>query len=75
MANQSPQSPLAPGFAHRILERLTAAKTHVWMLRRGLRRGRLDPADAEGHLAQIDSQLDEAAALAANLQGKSSPPP
>lgn len=75
VVNQLPQSPPVPSFAHRILERLTAAKAHVWMLRRRLRRGQLDPADAEGHLAQIDSQIDEAAALAANLQGQSSPPP
>jgi hypothetical protein len=65
----------APGFAHRILEHLTAAKTRVWMFRQRLHSGRIEPAEAEAHLDQIESQVDEAAALAANLQGQSSPPP
>jgi hypothetical protein len=73
--SRSPSPPPSPSVAHRILERLTAAKTHVWMLRRRVRGGRLDPAAAEGHLHQIEQQIDEAAALAANLQGQSSPSP
>ncbi len=63
------------GFTHRLLERLTAVKAHIWMLRQRLRRGAVDPAAAEAHLDQIESQVDEAAALAANLQGQIPPPP
>ena len=77
MPDQQPEPPPPPstGITHRILERLTAVKSHVWMLRRGLRGGELDPAEAEAHLDQIEQQTDEAAALAANLQGQSPPPP
>ncbi len=68
--------PLPPaGFAHRLLERLTVAKTHIWMLRQHLRGGQLNPDEAEAHLTQIESQVDQAAALAKNLQGMSPPPP
>ena len=75
MPNQPSEPPPPGGFAHRILEHLTAVKTRVWMLRRRLRSGRLDPVEAEAHLDQIETQVDAAAALAANLQGQSSPPP
>jgi hypothetical protein len=72
-AAPAPEPAPPPGFAHRILEHLTAAKTRAWMFRRHLHSGRIEPAEAEAHLDQIESQVD-AAALAANLQGQSSPP-
>jgi hypothetical protein len=75
MPNHRPEPPPDPGFSHRILEHLTAAKTRVWMLRQRLRGDRLDPAEAEAHLDQIETQVDAAAALAANLRGQSPPPP
>lgn len=75
MPTQHPRSQPPPSFAHRILERLTAAKTHIWMLRQRVRAGGLDAADAEERLDHIESQIDEAAALAANVQGQSSPLP
>ncbi len=63
---------VAPGpraeFPHRLLERLTAAKARVWMLRQRFRRGDLNPDEAEVHLDNIEEQIDEASALAANLQ-------
>ena len=72
----NPSSPSrSPGFAHGILERLTAAKTRVWMLRKRIRGGRLDPAELENSLDRIEHHIDDAAALATNLQGQSSPPP
>ena len=75
MLNQPPEPLPSIGFAHRIVDRLTAVKTHVWMLRQRLHGGRLDPAEAESHLNAIETQVDAAAALAVNLQGQSSPPP
>ncbi|MBA2596570.1 MAG: hypothetical protein M3Q50_15010 [Chloroflexota bacterium] len=68
-----PGSPLR--FRHLLLERLTAIKTHTWMLRRHLQRGGLDLTAAEDHLDQIEVHVDEAAALAANLQAQVPPPP
>ncbi|MBA3451367.1 MAG: hypothetical protein H0T18_09165 [Chloroflexia bacterium] len=75
MSGRQLESRAFPGFPHRILERLTAAKANVWMLRQRLRRGGLDPAAAEAHLDQIEVQVDEAATLAANLQAQIPPPP
>ncbi|MGH2615736.1 MAG: hypothetical protein ACRDJC_10890 [Thermomicrobiales bacterium] len=74
MPSHQPESRPHTGFVHRLLERLTAIKTHTWLLRRRLRRGALDPAAAEVHLEQIDAHVDETTALAANLQGKGPPP-
>lgn len=75
MPNQQPAPSPRTGVTHRILEHLTAVKTRVWMLRQYLRSGRLDPAETEAHLDQIETQVDAAATLAANLQGQSPPPP
>ena len=75
MPDHESQSLPPTGIAHRILERLTAVKTHVWMLRQHLHGDHFDPAEAEAHLDQMETQIDEAATLAANLQGQSSPPP
>lgn len=75
MMIQLSQSPATPTLAHRILERLTAAKTHAWMLRKRLHRGQIEPSDAEAHLQHIETQIDEAAALATNLQDSSLPSP
>lgn len=75
MSEDQPEPRPLTGFPHRLLERFTAVKTHVWMLRQRLRGGTLDPAEAEAHLDQIEIQIDEAAALAANLQSQVPPPP
>jgi hypothetical protein len=74
VSEHQPEPRPLTGFVHRLLERLTAIKTHTWLLRRRLLRGALDPAEAEAHLEQIEGQVDEAAALAANLHGKVPPP-
>lgn len=68
MPDQEDEPRPLTGFRHRLLERLTATKTRVWMLRQRLRRGELDPDEAEAHLDKIEEQVDEASALAANLQ-------
>ena len=75
MSNPLPSPTRSPGFAHGILERLTAAKTHVWLLRKRIRGGQVDPAEVEGSLDRIERHIDDAALLAVNLQGQSSPPP
>ena len=69
----SPSQPV-PNFTHRSLERLTAAKTHLWMLRQRVRASGLEAVAAAARLDHIERQVDEAAALAANVRGQSSPP-
>jgi hypothetical protein len=45
----------------RLLDRLTAAKTYLAVLRRRLRRGEVAPTEVEAHLVQVERQLDAAA--------------
>ena len=63
------------GFGHRLVERLTAAKTRVWMLRQRLRHGDLDPVETEKKLEQIEQDVDDAVQLATNLHEQVPPPP
>jgi hypothetical protein len=48
--------------ARRLVDRLTAAKTYLAVLRRRLRRGEVAPAGVEAHPMQVERQLDDAAA-------------
>jgi hypothetical protein len=49
------------GLVRQLVGHLTAAKTYLAVLRRRLRRGEVDPVEVEGHLAQVERQLDDAA--------------
>ena len=62
----------AAGFAHRVLDRLTAMKLHVGSLRLRLRLGVIAPAEIENHLDRIDQEIDATAALAQDMQAKGS---
>ena len=53
---------------HRLVERLTAAKTYLAVLRRRLRRGEVAPAEVEAHLVQVEQQLDDAAAATEEMK-------
>lgn len=57
-------------FAHHFLERLTVMKLHIGALRLHLRRGTLDPDEAEERLAQLEGEIDAAASLAHDLRGE-----
>lgn len=59
-ATQSPERGVI-GVIRRLVDRLTAAKTHVAVLRRRLQRGEVSPAEVEAHLVQVEQQLDDAA--------------
>ncbi len=50
------------GLVRRLVDRLTAAKTYLAVLRRRLRQGEVAPAEVEAHLVQVEQQLDDAAA-------------
>jgi hypothetical protein len=50
------------GLVRRLIDSLTAGKTYLAVLRRRLRRGEITPAEVEVHLAQVERQLDDAAA-------------
>jgi hypothetical protein len=56
------------GAVRRLVDRLTAAKTYLAVLRRRLRRGEVAPAEVEAHLDQVEQQLDEAAAATAEVR-------
>lgn len=56
--------------AHHFLERLTVMKIHVGALRLNLRRGTLDPGEAEERLAALEGEIDAAATLAHDLRGE-----
>ena len=56
------------GFAHRVLDRLTAMKLRVGTLRARLRLGVLAPEEVEGHLAAIEEEIDATAAVAQDVQ-------
>jgi hypothetical protein len=49
------------GLVRRLVDSLTAGKTYLAVLRRRLRRGEVDLAEVEQHLAQVERQLDDAA--------------
>jgi hypothetical protein len=58
------------GFAHRVLDRLTAMKLRVGSLRLRLRLGVIAPAEIENHLDRIDQEIDATAALAQEMQAE-----
>jgi hypothetical protein len=58
------------GFAHRVLDRLTAMKLHVGSLRLRLRLGVIAPAEIENHLDHLDQEIDATAALAQDMQAE-----
>lgn len=72
MVKQPASSSGAVGFAHRVLDRLTAMKLHVGSLRLRLRLGAIAPAEIENHLDRIDQEIDATAALAQDMQAKGS---
>lgn len=72
MVEQPASSGGAVGFAHRVLDRLTAMKLHVGSLRLRLRLGAIAPAEIENHLDRIDQEIDATAALAQDMQAKGS---
>jgi hypothetical protein len=51
-----------------LVDRMTAAKTYLAVLRRRLRRGEVAPAEVEAHLRQVEQQLDEAAAATEEMK-------
>jgi CII-binding regulator of phage lambda lysogenization HflD len=51
-----------------LVDRITAAKTYLAVLRRRLRRGEVAPAEVEAHLRQVEQQLDEAAAATEEMK-------
>lgn len=61
------------GFAHRILDRLTAMKLRVGSLRLRLRLGAIAPAEIETRLAQIEQEIDATAALAQDVRAAEEP--
>jgi hypothetical protein len=50
------------GAVRRLVDRLSAAKTYLAVLRRRLRRGEVAPAEVEARLVQVEQQLDDAVA-------------
>ena len=60
----------AAGFAHRVLDRLTAMKLHVGSLRLRLRLGAIAPTEIENHLDRIDKEIDATAAMAQEMQAE-----
>ena len=68
MANQPvPEQGLA-GFAHRVIDRLTALKLRVGSLRLRARMGVITPEEVETHLAHIEQEIDATATLAQDMQ-------
>ena len=51
-----------------LVDRMTAAKTYLAVLRRRLRRGEVAPAEVEAHLGQVEQQLDEAVAATEEMK-------
>jgi hypothetical protein len=56
------------GAVRRLVDRLTAAKIYLAVLRQRLRRGEVTPAEVEAHLDQVERQLDDAAAATQEVQ-------
>ena len=52
----------------RLVDRLTAARTYLAVLRRRLRRGEASPAEVEVHLERVERQLDAAAVATAEVK-------
>jgi hypothetical protein len=63
------------GAVRRLVDRLTAAKTYLAVLRRRLRRGEVAPAEVEAHLNQVERQLDDAAAATEEVKRAVEPTP
>ncbi len=59
----------APGFAHRVLDRLTAMKLRVGSLRLHVKHGDISAQEMETHLARIEQEIDMAAMIAQDVQG------
>lgn len=57
---RSPGSGLI-GAVRRLVDRLSAGKIYLAVLRRRLRRGEVDTAEVEAHLVQVERQFDDAA--------------
>ena len=68
MGEQSELGSGLGGFAHRVLDRLTAMKLRVGTLRARLRLGVLAPEEVEDHLAAIEKEIDVTATLAQAVQ-------
>jgi hypothetical protein len=66
-ANQDPAT-----LAHRVIDQLNATKLRVASLRLHLGQGAITPEDVEYSLAQIEQEIDAAAALAHVLQARES---
>ena len=60
------------GFPHRMLDRLTAMKLLVGSLRGYLTHEPLSPEKIEECLSQIEQEIDAAATLAQDVQGRES---
>ncbi len=60
------------GFAHRMLDRLTAMKLRIGSVRLRLRLGAIAPAEIENHLDRIEQEIDATAALAQDMQAEGS---
>ncbi len=56
------------GFAHRVLDRLTAMKLRIGTLRLRFRLGAIGPEEVEDHLNSIEEEIDATAALAQDVQ-------
>ncbi|HEX5993356.1 MAG TPA: hypothetical protein VFY70_12360 [Thermomicrobiales bacterium] len=56
------------GAVRRLVDRPTAAKTYLTVLRWRLRRGEVAPTEVEEHLVQVERQLDDAAAATEEMK-------
>ena len=74
MADQPVPANSIAGFAHRVLDRLTAMKLRVGSLRLRLRLGAIAPEEIETHLIHIENEIDATAALAHDVQAKGQSP-
>ena len=63
------------GAVRRLVDRLTAAKTYLAVLRRRLRRGAVEPAEVEAHLDQVEQQLNDAVAATEEVKRAVEPTP
>ena len=68
------RTPSRASLARGVRDRLTAIKTEATLLRRRLRRGALDPEDADRRLAAIDRHVDDVDGLVVQLADAGSPP-
>ena len=59
-----------PACAHRVVNRLTAMKLRIGLLRLRLWLAVLGPEEIETHLVQIEHEIDATATLAHDVQAK-----